>query len=92
MKATIAGDLAGTQAPGGVEAVADGAAGQQRQAHGVAEGVADEAGQGTLPQRQRLADVAQGQGIVERQHGVAEGAGEHGQGQPVDRALPLRPP
>ena len=78
-------DFAGTQAPGGVEAVANGTAAQQRQTHGVAEGVADEAGQGSLPQRQRLADVAQGQGIVEGQHRVAEGAGEHGQSQPVDR-------
>jgi hypothetical protein len=59
------GNLACTQTPGAVEPVADRTSGQQGQAHGVAEGIANEAGERALPQRQRLGDVAQGQRIVE---------------------------
>ena len=66
------GDLAGGQAPGGVEPEAHGPAGHQRHAHGMAERVADERGQGTAPQGSGLPEMAQRQRVVERQEQVAE--------------------
>ncbi len=81
LKATTPAISRRTQAPAGIEAVADGTAGQERQAHGMAEGVADEAGEGALPQRQLVPDMMQRQRIVERQHGIAQRGGKDGEEQ-----------
>jgi hypothetical protein len=67
------GYIAGTQAPARIEAIADRAAGQGREADIVADGKADEGGERRLPPRQRPAGIAQAEPVEEGEAQIGGG-------------------